>query len=178
LKYLGKIAVLGAVLALSASSAFADPVSGNLTIFGFDSYSATGITFTTPSTISAASGSLTSYQGAQVGLTSFSWATADGTELFFSPTVAPTLTFTINGPVDVVSDTSTFLNVTGNGTFIEAGFSPTVGTFSLTSTANGNVSFTLDTTASATPEPNSLMLMGTGLVSAAGMVLRRRRTVA
>jgi hypothetical protein len=38
------------------------------------------------------------------------------------------------------------------------------------------VSFTLG--ASATPEPNSLILLGSGMLSGAGMLLRRRRSIA
>jgi hypothetical protein len=41
--------------------------------------------------------------------------------------------------------------------------------------SNGNI--TEDLVATPTPEPNSLMLLGTGLVSAAGLLVRRRRTV-
>lgn len=178
MKHLGKFAALAAVLTLSASSAFAASISGNLTIFGFDSYNETGISFTSPSTISAASGTLAPYLNQTVGLTNFTWAGANGIELFFSPAVGSTMTFTINGPVNVVNDDSAFLNVTGTGTFTESGFTDTSGTFHLTSTNNGNVSFTLDTTIPQTPEPSSLMLMGSGLASAAGMFMRRRRVTA
>jgi hypothetical protein len=179
LKYLGKIAVLGAVLALSAS-AFAAPVTGSISIAGLDTYNATGITFTpTTGIVLAGTGSLAAYSGSTAGLTSFNFASADGTILFFSPQPigSATMGFVINGPVTVVHDDSTFLNVIGNGTFYELGLDPTAGTFSLTSTANTIISFTLDSTV-PTPEPNSLMLMGTGLVSAAGMIMRRRRAIA
>ena len=174
-KSFNKLAVLCAVLALS-SSAFAASITGSVTISGLDTYNATGITFNpTTATVLLATGTLAPYTGASVGLNSFQFATANGTELFFSPsTGTTTMTFTINGPVTVVHDDSSFLNVTGFGTFTENGFDATPGTFNLTSTANGNVSFTLDSSV-PTPEPSSLMLMGSGLVSAAGMFMRRRR---
>ena len=152
-------------------------VSGSIGISGSDTYNATGITFSSPAFGIAGSGSLASYVGSTFGLTSFSFASANGVELFFSPSAGPsTLTFTINGPVTIVQDDSSFLNVTGNGTFTETGFSDTTGTFKLTSTSNGQVTFTLD--AQPTPEPNSLILMGSGLLSGAGMLLRRRRSIA
>jgi PEP-CTERM motif len=62
-----------------------------------------------------------------------------------------------------------------NYTITEAGFS--LGANS----AGGPDTFSIGGTAfstSATPEPSSLMLLGTGLVSAAGVVFRRRRSVA
>jgi hypothetical protein len=50
--------------------------------------------------------------------------------------------------------------------------------------SSGNINFIDDSTASGTalvpsiPEPSSLMLLGTGLLSGAGMLMRRRRLTA
>ena len=171
-----KVAALIAVFALS-SSAFGASISGPITIAGLDTWSATGIAFNPDvGLVLAASGTLTPFQGATAGLTSFSFASSDGVILFGSPASSPFMDFVISGPVSVVSNTATFLNVTGFGTFNQFLFTPTFGSFSLTSTVNGNTSFTIDATPAATPEPNSLMLIGTGLLSGAGMIMRRSRT--
>jgi hypothetical protein len=180
MKHLGKFAALTLALALSASSAMAASVTGAISISGNDSYNATGITFTGNGIVLNSSGTLSLYATAlttQVGLTSFNFATASGTELFFSPTSGPSnFTFTITGPVTVTHNGSDFLNVLGNGTFTETGFDATAGSFNLTAQGNQLVSFTLG--ASATPEPNSLILLGSGMLSGAGMLLRRRRSIA
>lgn len=64
--------------------------------------------------------------------------------------------------------TSNYLIIETNATSFTSGF------FSLQDgTAGSGAAY-----APATPEPSSLMLMGSGLVSAAGMFLRRRRVIA
>jgi len=50
--------------------------------------------------------------------------------------------------------------------------SSTDGNFNLT-TQNGYTTFSADSTIAPTPEPGSLMLLGTGLLSAAGIARRK-----
>lgn len=178
-----KLAVLTAVLAVSAS-AFAAPLapaSGSITISGVDSWDATSITFASQGTVQSATGTFAFLSGRTVDLTSFTFANSNGVALFATPgTPLSALShFFINGPVNVVTDTPQLLNITGLGTFDEFLTLGAPGSFSLTSSASGNFSFRLDaSTAAPTPEPNSLVLIGTGLASGAGMLMRRRRAIA
>ena len=70
------------------------------------------------------------------------------------------------------------LTISGFGSYIVSnGTTIPNGTFILTTQGDntGATTVSFSDTNSITPEPNSLMLLGTGLVSTAGMLLRRRR---
>jgi hypothetical protein len=92
-------------------------------------------------------------------------------------TVAPTsvtrnsagdIAFNFSGVV--TGQESNFLIIETNATNFTSGF------FSLQDGTAGTGAAYQPT--AATPEPSSLMLMGSGLVSAAGMFMRRRRAIA
>ena len=67
---------------------------------------------------------------------------------------------------------------TGEGYVTDTGYAQTPVTFQLTNSGKGagEKAFTLDILA-PTPEPSSLVLLGTGVMGAAGIFLRRRQTL-
>jgi hypothetical protein len=186
MKNLLKFLALGTMLAASTVAAHAGTLSGNLSVTG--TYGA--ITSTLP---------LTSGTTA-ISFAASSEATNGGTGSFASPnttlyspvTFASTFTFstggtlfsfTLNGNTATftVAANSEYYNPTTQswtfvGTISGSGFTSTGASFTLT--PNGPPALGDFTGILATaPEPNSLVLLGTGLVSAAGMIVRRRRAI-
>jgi len=79
----------------------------------------------------------------------------------------------------IVSQTSTFLNITGLGTISGNGFDPTPGTWSFTSSdANGSPqsTFGFQTQTTAVPEPSTLALLGAGVAALVSYGKRRGKS--
>jgi hypothetical protein len=75
----------------------------------------------------------------------------------------------------IVSQSSTFLNISGVGTISATGFDPTPGTWSFTSSASRGqpqTTFGFQTQTAAVPEPGTLTLLAFG---AGGLIASRRR---
>jgi len=101
------------------------------------------------------------------------------------------LQFYVTGEQTIFSTNSPtqFADLIGTGYFIEScdtavcgsgdvNYGVAYGTFQLNAGNVGEFTVQGSATTTVTPEPSSLMLLGTGLASAAGMVFRRRRSVA
>ena len=182
MKNLKMMLAVTAMLTASASFAAADTISGILNINGSDSYTSGGaITFDNPAMIGAGSTG------------SFTFFTA-GTPLTINPNGSFTITengetasFVVNS---VTSDTvssgpmtgETVLDASGTGTFTMSGVVNGTGLANFVDTSqsldgvNELTTFSASTDVVApTPEPGSLFLLGTGLLSSAGVLLRRRR---
>lgn len=192
-----KIFSLGALLVASASIAHADTISGGINVGGADSFTSTSIIFNpTTGVVTAANGNLAAFIFSTVSLQGFSFGSANGVQIFKTTNaLGDTLTFTdvTLAPAIVYTDQNgrPALTLAGTGTFTETGvgstlgtFTPTLGAFTLTSSTSASgtstiTGFQLDGTSpigtAVTPEPSSLILLGTGLTSAAGMLIRRRR---
>ncbi len=174
-----------------APTASADTITGSLGVTGgTDQWSATGITFNNPSAIARdATGDYGILLGvspattpATINGTTLTFATPD--ELVFTVSGASDATFTITGPILVSLDTGEFLDISGTGTLTLAGYSATPGIFSFDSTdssdssgTTGSSTYGFDITATpaaVTPEPGSLVLLGSGLFVLAGMLRRKQ----
>jgi hypothetical protein len=183
-----KFIALGVVLAASSILAHASPLTaGTLTVDGGDSA-------LTPPTLNASTtsitfGSLTYALGGTGSLSSVPFVSSVPFASVFTFIVGGTpvggeqlFTFTFGSGTEAFDVSSVF--VAPNGSLIFYGIlsdgilaDNTPGNYILTpdQSANGSFSGTLDVT--PTPEPSSLILLGTGLIGAAGLMFRKRRAV-
>jgi len=174
-----------AAAAVFTTSASAASITGVIAINGSnDTWSGTQIAFdstvgnATVAPAPATNGSLAAAIGNDVTFTTnpLVFATAVGDEMFDA---GDGITLTISS-LTKVFDNSTFLDIDGFGVLTETGYDPTIVGWSLSSTrTSGSTTFGLDAGPGVlvtTPEPSSLLLLGSGLFGLAFFAFRKAKS--
>jgi hypothetical protein len=185
MRIFSKLLILGATLAVSTSFAYADTLgAGTINFGGNDKYTATSLTFEGTQHVSGLStGSLSSFTAGEVALftnlpnfttlpSTYFFQVNNGTDTldFYLTSIAPSYT-TTNGIANLILNGLGYFTETADGGGIIDSNTP--GAVSFTTQGSGVTSFSASSIVAPTPEPGSLMLLGTGLLSAAGIARKK-----
>lgn len=185
MKIFSKLFVLGAAIALSTTLAHADTLGAGAIGIGpapngqaIIHWNSAGLYYN-PSgnaVVNVASGSLAGFLGDSVSVNGFNFASVSAATpvgIYSTYNGVDYLAYYLTS-LDVVLDNSSTLVLMGSGYFFDSSLnSLTDANLEITASSNGVSNYETTSSITATPEPGSLMLLGTGLLSAAGIARKK-----